>query len=154
MDAALRGPGGRGIQGSGRNNVRHCLERVRDAVRQWRAVKRDLEAGRAEENVWAFQSVASLRLSLLGLRERVADDLTAAERSSAVLAKATAHVARDLFAEVFDGLDANSRPVGTGSEPDVETVLDAELHKAEPAASGEKPTLDDLANRSTRRPCA
>ncbi|GLX50353.1 hypothetical protein Shyhy01_33030 [Streptomyces hygroscopicus subsp. hygroscopicus] len=144
MDAALRGPGSRGIQGSGRNNVRHCLERVRDAVRQWRAVKRDLEAGRAEENVWAFQSVAALRLSLLGLRERVADDLTAAERSSAVLAKATAYVARDLFAEVFDGLDANSRPAETGSEPDVQTVLDAELHKAEPAVPGEKPTLDGL----------
>ncbi|MFJ1735689.1 hypothetical protein [Streptomyces sp. NPDC088254] len=150
MDAALRGPGGRGIQGSGRNNVRHCLERVRDAVRQWRAVKRDLEAGRAEENVWAFQSVASLRLSLLGLRERVADDLTAAERSSAVLAKATAYVARDLFAEVFYGLDANSRPVETGAEPDVQTVLDVELHKAEPAVPGEKPTLDRLLNAVDR----
>ena len=144
MDAELRGPGGRGIQGSGRNNVRHCLERVRDAVRQWRAVKRDLEAGRAEENVWAFQSVASLRLSLLGLSERVADDLAAAERSSAVLAKATAYVARDLFAEVFDGLDVNSRPAETGSEPDVQTVLNAELHKAELATPGEKPTLDGL----------
>ncbi|WP_121745697.1 hypothetical protein [Streptomyces sp. E2N166] len=144
MDAELRGPGGRGIQGSGRNNVRHCLERVRDAVRQWRAVKRDLEAGRAEENLWAFQSVASLRLSLLGLRERVADDLAAAERSSVVLAKATAYVARDLFAEVFDALDANSRPVETGSEPDVQTVLDAELHKAESAVPGEKPTVDGL----------
>jgi hypothetical protein len=150
MDAALRGPGGRGIQGSGRNNVRHCLERVRDAVRQWRAVKRDLEAGRAEENVWAFQSVASLRLSLLALRERVADDLTAAERSSAVLAKATAYASRDLFAEVFDGLDANSRPVETGAEPDVQTILDAELHKAEPTVPGEKPTLERLLNAVDR----
>ncbi|MEU9762249.1 hypothetical protein [Streptomyces sp. NPDC047985] len=144
MDSALRGPGGRGLQGSGRNNVRHCLERVRDAVRQWHAVKRDLEAGRAEENVWAFQSVASLRLSLLGLRERVADDLAAAERSSAVLAKATAYVARDLFAEVFAGLDADGRPVETGSEPDVQQVMDAELHKARPGAPGEKPTVERL----------
>ncbi|TSB32674.1 hypothetical protein [Streptomyces benahoarensis] len=144
MDAALRGPGGRSLQGSGRNNVRHCLERGRDAVRQWRAVKRGLEAGRAEENVWAFQSVASLRLSLLGLRERVADDLAAAERSSAVLAKAAACVARDLFAEVFDGLDADSRPVETGPEPDVQQALDAELYKARPTAPGEELTVDGL----------
>ncbi|MER6317936.1 hypothetical protein ABT237_29850 [Streptomyces sp. NPDC001581] len=144
MDSVLRGPGGRGLQGSGRNNVRHCLERVREAVRQWRAVKRDLEAGRAEENVWAFESVASLRLSLLGLRERVADDLASAERSSAVLAKATAYVARGLFAEVFAGLDADSRPVETGPEPDVEQFMDAELHKAWPGEPGEKPTVDRL----------
>ncbi|MEU8476659.1 hypothetical protein [Streptomyces hygroscopicus] len=144
MDAELRGPGSRGIQGSGRNNVRNCLERVRDAVRQWRAVKRDLEAGRAEENVWAFQSVAALRLSLLGLRERVADALAAAERSSAVLPKATAYVARDLFAEILDGLDADSRSVETGPEPDVQQVLDAELYKARPTALGEKPTVGDL----------
>ncbi|MFF8946709.1 hypothetical protein ACF1A5_31525 [Streptomyces sp. NPDC014864] len=144
MDAALRGPGGRGIHGAGRNNVRHCLERVRDAVRQWRAVKRDLEAGRAEENMWAFQSVASLRLSLLGLRERITEDLAAAERTSTVLAKATASVAQDLFAEIFDGLDANSPPAETGSEPDVHQVLDAELYKACPAAPGGKPTMNDL----------
>ncbi|MFD9817269.1 hypothetical protein [Streptomyces sp. NPDC059080] len=144
MDAALRGPGGRGLQGPGRNNVRHFLERGRDAVRQWRAAKRDLEAGRAEENAWAFQSVASLRLSLLGLRERVSDDLAAAERSSAALANATAYVARDLFAEVFDGLDADSRPVEAGPEPDAQQVLDAELYKARPTAPGEKPTMHDL----------
>ncbi|MEU0990882.1 hypothetical protein [Streptomyces sp. NPDC005953] len=144
MDSALRGPGSRGLQGSGRNNVRHCLERVRDAVRQWRAAKRDLESGRAEENVWAFQSVASLRLSLLGLRERVADELAAAERSSAVLAKATACVARDLFAEVFAGLGADSRSVQTGSEPDVHQVINAELHKVVPGAPGAMPTVDRL----------
>ncbi|UNZ20556.1 hypothetical protein [Streptomyces sp. 891-h] len=144
MDAALRGPGGRSIQGSGRNNVRHCMERVRDAVRRWRAVKRDLEAERAEENVWAFQSVASLRLSLLDLRERVTDDLTAAERSSSVLARSTAYVARDLFAEIFAGLDAGSRPVQKGAEPDVQQVMDVELYKARPTMLGERPTLDGL----------
>ncbi|MGW4561631.1 hypothetical protein ACWEN3_04205 [Streptomyces sp. NPDC004561] len=141
MDSTLRGPGGRGIHGSGRNNVRQYLERVRDAVRQWRTVKRDLQARRSQENAWAFQSVASLRLSLLGLRERVVDDLAAAERSSA-LAKAAASVARDLFAEVFNELDANSRPVETGSEPDVRRILDAELYKTGPTPLSEKPTVD------------
>ncbi|GGW94141.1 hypothetical protein [Streptomyces lomondensis] len=144
MDGALRSPGGRGIQGSGRNNVRQYVERVRDAVREWRAVKRDLEAGRSEENAWAFQAVTSLRLSLLGLRERVAADLTAAERSSAALAKATASVARDLFSEVFGGLDADGRAVETGPEPDVRQVLDAELYKAGRNLPGEKLTLGDL----------
>ncbi|CAL9292599.1 hypothetical protein [Streptomyces sp. SudanB52_2052] len=144
MDGALRSPGGRGIQGAGRNNVRQYVERVRDAVREWRAVKRDLEAGRSEENAWAFQAVASLRLTLLGLRERVAADLAAAERSSAALAKATASVARDLFAEVFGGLDADSRAVETGPEPDVWQVLDAELYKARRNLLVDKPTVEDL----------
>ncbi|MFC9096924.1 hypothetical protein [Streptomyces sp. NPDC057072] len=144
MDAALRGPGGRGIQGAGRNTIRQYLERVRDAVREWRAVKRDLETGRSEESAWAFQAVASLRLTLLGLRERVAADLTAAERSSAALAKATASVARDLFAGVFDGLDTDSRPVETGPEPDVRHVLDAELYKARRNSLGEILAVDGL----------
>ncbi|MBB1257859.1 hypothetical protein [Streptomyces alkaliterrae] len=144
MDAALRGPGGRGIQGSGRSNVRHCLERVRDAVRRWRALKRDLEAVREEENAWAFQSVASLRLSLLGLRDRVADDLAAAERSSAVLAKATAHVARDLFAEIFAGLDSGVRSAATGPEPDVHQVMNAELYKAPLPVPAGRVTVEDL----------
>ncbi|MGW2799533.1 hypothetical protein [Streptomyces sp. NPDC001269] len=141
MDGTLRGPGGRGIHGSGRNNVRQYLERVRDAVRQWRTVKRDLQARHSKENAWAFQSVASMRLSLLGLRERVVDDLTAAERSP-VLPKAAASVARDLFAEVFNELDANSRPVETGTEPDIRQVMDAELYKTHLTPLGEKPTVD------------
>ncbi|MFI8837110.1 hypothetical protein ACIGPN_39990 [Streptomyces afghaniensis] len=145
MDGALRSPGGRGIQGSGRNNVRQYVERVRDAVREWRVVKRDLQAGRSEENAWAFQAVASLRLSLLGLRERVAADFTAAERSSAVLAKATASVSRDLFSEVLGGLDADSPSVETGLDPDVQHVLDAELYKAgRNLPPGEKRTVGDL----------
>ncbi|WP_449476162.1 hypothetical protein [Streptomyces abikoensis] len=144
MDGAVRGTGGSGIQGAGRNNVRQYLERVRDAVRDWRAIKRDLEVGRSEKNAWAFQSVASLRRSLLELRERVAGDLTAAEGSSAALTKATASVARDLFKEIFGELEAGSRPAETGPEPDVRQVLDVELYKARPVPSGGRPTVDIL----------
>ncbi|MFC5724471.1 hypothetical protein ACFP1Z_30380 [Streptomyces gamaensis] len=144
MDGVLRGSGGRGIQGAGRNNVRQYLERARDTVRDWRAVKRDLEAERSEKKVWAFQSVASLRLSLLERRERVADDLTAAEGSSVALTRATASVARDLFEEIFDELEASGRPAETGPEPDVRHVLDVELYKARPTPRGEQPAVDGL----------
>ncbi|MGK5545526.1 hypothetical protein ACSNOH_12440 [Streptomyces sp. URMC 127] len=144
MDGAVRRTGGSEIQGAGRNNVRQYLERVRDAVRDWRAIKRDLETGRSEKNAWAFQSVASLRLSLLELRERVVGDLTAAEGSSAVLTKATASVARDLFEEIFGELEAGSRPAETGPEPDVRQVLDVELYKARPAPPGGLPAVDTL----------
>lgn len=143
MDAALRGTGGRGIQGAGRNNVRQFLERVRETVREWRAVARDLEAGRSEENRWVFKSVAALRLSLLGLRERVAGDLATAERSASVLSRATASVAGELFTEVLDDLEADSRPVNPGPEPEVGQVLEAELHKVR-RASGEEPSIEGL----------
>ncbi|WP_162890391.1 hypothetical protein [Streptomyces olivoreticuli] len=143
MDGALRAPGKDGVQGAARNNVRQYLERVRDAVREWRAVKHDL-VGRSEKNAWAFQSVASLRLALLELRERVADDLTAAEGSSAAMTKATALVARELFEEIFGELEAISRAPETGAEPDVQQVLDVELYKARHTPPDEKPTVDTL----------
>ncbi|MGX2994017.1 hypothetical protein JNUCC64_06890 [Streptomyces sp. JNUCC 64] len=144
MDDALRSPGRPELQGAGRNNVRQYVERVRDAVREWRAVKRELEAGRSEDNAWAFRAVTDLRVSLLGLRERVMADLTAAERSSDALVKAAASVARVLFAKVFDGLSVGNRALDAGSEPEVSLVLDAELYKVFRSRSDETPTTNDL----------
>ncbi|GAB3109946.1 hypothetical protein GCM10027160_09570 [Streptomyces calidiresistens] len=144
MDTRLRSPGGRSIQGAGRNHVRQYLERVRDAVGEWRAIRRELEVERSEENKWAFQALTSLRHSLLGLRERVAADLAAAERTSDALAKATAVVAAELFAEIIGELDGTSRFVDAESQSNVREVLDIELCKVPEAFPDGKPHIEGV----------
>ncbi|WGD39512.1 hypothetical protein [Streptomyces cathayae] len=129
MDAGLRGTGGRAIHGSGRNNVRQFVERVRAAVWEWHTVQRELGSTRSEETAWAAESVAGLRRSLLGLRKGVMGDLATAGRRSHPVARAAAAAAGEMLEAVFDQLESGAAPVTAGAEADVSALLDIELYK-------------------------
>ncbi|MEW1603051.1 hypothetical protein [Streptomyces sp. NPDC093808] len=129
MDAGLRGTGGRVIHGSGRNNVRQFVERVRAAVWEWRTVQRELGSTRSEETAWAAESVAALRQALLGLRKGVKNDLETAGRRSRPVARAAAAAAGEMLEAVFDELESGTSPVTAGAEIDVSALLDIELYK-------------------------
>ncbi|MFE5513702.1 hypothetical protein ACFQ9J_24510 [Streptomyces sp. NPDC056529] len=143
MDGELRGTGGRAIHGSGRNNVRQFLERVRAAVWEWRMAQRELGNARSEETAWAADSVAALRLSLLGLRKGVMSDLVSAGQGSRPVARAAAAASGEIFAGVFDALESGTAPAPHAVETDVRELLDVELYKL-PDWPGVAPTLPAL----------
>ncbi|MGQ4414681.1 hypothetical protein ACN6LA_004719 [Streptomyces sp. SAS_269] len=129
MDGELRGTGGRAIHGSGRNNVRQFVERVRAAVWEWRSAQRELGTARSEETAWAAESVAELRLTLLGLRKRVLGELASAGRGSRPVTRAAAHAAGELLESVFGELESATAPASNATETDVAELLDVELYK-------------------------
>lgn len=129
MDAGLRGTGGRAIHGSGRNNVRQFVERVRSAIWEWHTAQRELGSTRSEETAWAAESVAGLRLSLLGLRKGVMGDLDTAGRGSRPVTRAAAAAAAEMLEAVFDELEPGTTSALPGAETDVSALLDIELYK-------------------------
>ncbi|MBT2902521.1 hypothetical protein [Streptomyces sp. McG8] len=129
MDTGLRGTGGRAIHGSGRNNVRQFVERVRSAIWEWHTAQRELGSARSEETAWAAESVAGLRLSLLGLRKGVMSDLATAGRGSRPVARAAAAAAAEMLEVVFDELEPGTASALPAAETDVSALLDIELYK-------------------------
>ncbi|MFJ8546096.1 hypothetical protein ACIRFH_29635 [Streptomyces sp. NPDC093586] len=131
MDGELRGTGGRVIHGAGRNNVRQFVERVRAAVWEWRNAQRELGMASSEETAWAAESVAGLRLSLLGLRKRALEELASAGRRSRPVARAAAHAAGDMLEKILAELENGTTPASTSAVPETEVseLLDIELHK-------------------------
>ncbi|MFF3286429.1 hypothetical protein [Streptomyces sp. NPDC003023] len=148
MDAVLRGTGGQAIHGSGRNNVRQFVVRVRTAVWDWRTAKRELGATRSQETAWAAESVADLRQSLLALRKGAMNDLTSAGGSTRPLARAAAHASGAMFRTIFDELESGAPSTGHGADADVLALLDVELYKSPdwpdsaPTAAALRDTVD------------
>ncbi|BCK66806.1 hypothetical protein Srufu_007590 [Streptomyces libani subsp. rufus] len=148
MDTELRHNNGRGLQGAGRTNVRQFIARVREAVTEWRAAQHDVGTHHSEGNAWAFETVAALRLLLLGLRERVIADLVAASHRATPLTAAAAMVAREVletaFAELADGTSARPVPQDALAH-EVAAVLDIELRKLPHTAAGPASVTELLA---------
>ncbi|GAA1011312.1 hypothetical protein ACFQWA_24725 [Streptomyces thermogriseus] len=144
MDSGLRGTSGRVIQGAGRNNVRQFVERVRATVWEWRSAQREQSGvARTEETAWAAESVAALRLSLLGLRKSVLGELASVGRGSRPVARAAAHAAGEMLEAVFAELESGTAPTVRATGADISELLDVELYKV-PEWPGTAPTVTDL----------
>ncbi|MGC0373522.1 hypothetical protein [Streptomyces sp. SAI-229] len=143
MDGELRGSGGQVIHGSGRNNVRHFVERVRAAVWEWHNAQRELGIARSEETAWAADSVAGLRLSLLGLRKGALAELASAGGRSRPVARAAARTAGEMLEAIFGELENGTSPAVKATETEVTELLDAELYKL-PDWPGTAPTVSGL----------
>ncbi|HEX5534257.1 MAG TPA: hypothetical protein VFX33_11000 [Actinomycetales bacterium] len=144
MDGGLRGSGGRVIHGSGRNNVRQFVERVRATVWEWRSALREQSGvARSEEIAWAAESVAGLRLSLLGLRKNVLGELVSVGRGSRPVARAAAHAAGEMLEAVFAELESGTSPAARATDADISELLDVELYKV-PGWPGTAPTVTGL----------
>ncbi|WP_217166434.1 hypothetical protein [Streptomyces sp. AC512_CC834] len=129
MDGGLRGTGGRVIHGSGRNYVRQFVERVRDAVWEWHSAQRELGIVRSEQTVWAADSVAGLRISLLGLRKRAGNEVESARHRSRPVARAAALAGGELLEVLFHDLESGTTATPHATEIEVRELLDIELHK-------------------------
>ncbi|MGW1651498.1 hypothetical protein [Streptomyces atratus] len=141
LDRELRGPGGRPLQGSGRQDLVHVVERVVDCAKAWLDTTEALRRGGTADNDWAVREISALRKTVLGRRDRVLADLeTMAKQPSPILA-AAARAARVSLCGLFDELEHGAAPL-PGIETEPRRLIDAELLKI-PGLSRE-PSARDL----------
>ncbi|MCX5441263.1 hypothetical protein [Streptomyces sp. NBC_00063] len=143
MDRKHRSPSGKPLQGAGRQDLVHLVERAVGLVKEWcLAVEGTRRGGRSDGNR-AAKEISSLRQSLLDARQAALGDLEQLARRSDDVSAAMVWAARasmeDLFA-LLAGDTATSRPCGP-VDPDL--VLNAEVLKVCDTPE-ERPSLDEL----------
>ncbi|WP_326815388.1 hypothetical protein [Streptomyces sp. NBC_01763] len=142
LDRELRGPGGRPLQGSGRQDLVHVVERVVDCAKAWLDTTEALRRGGPVDNDWAVREISALRKTVLGRRDRALADLeTMAKQPSPILA-AAARAAQVSLCGLFDDLEHGAAPL-PGMETEPRRLIDAELLKI-PGLHGEKLSASDL----------
>ncbi|PKV88474.1 hypothetical protein [Streptomyces sp. TLI_146] len=149
MDRKHRSSSGKPLQGSGRQDLVHLVERAVSLVKEWcLAVEGTRRSDRSDGNR-AAKEIASLRRSLLDGQEAALMELEQMARRSDALAAATAWAARASMEELFAMLagDAMARRSGVSVRP--ELVLDAELLKVCDTCD-ERPSLEALLNAVDR----
>ncbi|OKJ62210.1 hypothetical protein AMK27_15190 [Streptomyces sp. CB02009] len=143
MDRKHRSPSGKPLQGSGRQDLVHLVERAVSLAKEWCLAVDTIRRGDRSDGNRAVKEISSLRRSLLESREDALGELEQLERGSVAVKAATAWAARasmeELFALLTDGT-TTTRPDGP---VDPELVLDAELLKV-CDRRGERPSLDLL----------
>ncbi|MFE4358413.1 hypothetical protein [Kitasatospora sp. NPDC056800] len=150
MDRELRVTSARALQGSGRQDLVHLVERSTDCAKSWLDVSAAIKQGRTAEIDWARQETAAMRQALLAGRQQTLDDLDGIRgRSTDALTSASAWIARvsldALLTEVERG------PVHPQGAPglDANETIDAELLKI-PLVAGEHPTVAALLDAQDR----
>ncbi|MEW2621538.1 hypothetical protein [Streptomyces sp. NPDC048106] len=143
MDRKYRSSSGKPLQGSGRQDLVHVVERVVALVREWcLAVDGTRRVDRSDGNR-AVKEISSLRQFLLDAREAVLGELEQLARRSGAVAAATTWAARASMEELYAllaGDTTTTRPTGSVAP---ELVLDAELLKVCDSRE-ERPSLDRL----------
>ncbi|MFJ6722363.1 hypothetical protein [Streptomyces sp. NPDC091259] len=129
MDRKHRSPSGKPLQGSGRQDLVHLVERAVVLAKEWCLAVDTIRRGDRSDGNRVVKEVSSLRQSLLNGREAVLDELKQLARSSGAVNGATAWAAHASMEELFDLLAGKAATTPPGSPVDPELVLDAELLK-------------------------
>ncbi|MFE4657074.1 hypothetical protein ACFRFJ_10335 [Streptomyces hydrogenans] len=143
MDRKHRSPSGKPLQGSGRQDLVHLVERVAVLAKEWCLAIDTIRRGDRSDGNRAVKEISSLRRSLLDGREACLDELTRLARSSGVGNTATAWAARDSMEELFALLAGDIATTRPDVPVDPVLVLDAELLKVCDRCD-ERPPLDRL----------
>ncbi|WP_406002413.1 hypothetical protein [Streptomyces sp. NBC_00829] len=143
QDRDLCGPGGRPLQGSGRQDLVHVVERALDCAKAWLDVTEALRRGTPADNDWAVQEISAMRQAVLGRHERALADLEPTMRRPELLPAATAWAARESLTRLFHELEHGAPAQPTDPEPDARQIIDAELLKI-PLVPGELPSVSEL----------
>lgn len=143
MDRKYRSSSGKPLQGSGRHDLVHLLERAVGLGREWCLAVDTIRLGDRSDSNRAVKEVSSLRRSLLDGKDAALSELEQLARSSGVVKSATAWAALASMEELFALLAGDTATVSAGGPVDPELVLDVELlkvcdHRAE------RPSLDRL----------
>ncbi|WP_051966072.1 hypothetical protein [Kitasatospora mediocidica] len=144
MDRGLRASSNRALQGSGRQDLVHLVERTTDCAKSWMDVTEAIRRGRTTETDWARQETAAMRQTLLAGRQQALEDLEALrDRAPGSLASASASAAHASLGALLDEIEQGpARPQSVPSL-DAHQMIDAELLKI-PLATGEHPTVPAL----------
>ncbi|MEU8686300.1 hypothetical protein [Streptomyces sp. NPDC048611] len=142
MDRKYRSSG-KPLQGAGRHDLVHLVERAVGPAKEWCLAVDGIRRGDRSDSNRAIKEISSLRRSLLDGKEALLAELEQLARRSGAVAAATAWAARASMEELFvllAGASATARPGGSITP---EKVLDAELLKVCDSL-GERPSLDRL----------
>ncbi|MFJ6988395.1 MULTISPECIES: hypothetical protein [unclassified Streptomyces] len=144
MDRKHRSSSGKPLQGSGRQDLVHLVERAVDIVKEWSLAVDVARRGDRSDGNRAAKEISALRQSLLDGREATLADLEQLARRSDAVSVATAWAARASMEDLFALLAGDIAPARSGGSPDSpERVLDAELLKVCDSPD-EHPSLDQL----------
>ncbi|MFE9374551.1 hypothetical protein ACFYM2_32935 [Streptomyces sp. NPDC006711] len=142
MDRKYRSSG-KPLQGAGRHDLVHLVERAVGLAKEWCLAVEGIRRGDRVDGNRAIKEISSLRRSLLDGEEALLAELELLARRSGALAAATAWAARDSMKELFALLSGAGAPPRSGGSLAPETVLDAELLKV-CDTTAEQPGLDLL----------
>ncbi|RSO45482.1 hypothetical protein DMH15_08450 [Streptomyces sp. WAC 06725] len=143
MDRKHRSPSGKPLQGSGRQDLVHLVERVVALVKEWCLAVDGTRRGDRSDGNRVAKEIASLRQSLLDGKEEVLNELTQLARCSDAVSAATAWAARASMEDLFALLAGDAGTTRSGGPVDPELALDAELLKV-CESPDERPSLDEL----------
>lgn len=143
MDRKHRSASGKPLQGSGRQDLVHLVERAVGLVKEWCLAVDGIRRGDRSDNNRAVEEISSLRQSLLDGKDAVIAELEQLARRSGADAAATAWSARASMEELFALLAGDSEITRPGGSIAPEKVLDAELLKVCDTPD-ERPSLDRL----------
>ncbi|MFF2658168.1 hypothetical protein ACFVUH_12465 [Kitasatospora sp. NPDC058032] len=143
MDRQYRPSSGKPLQGSGRQDLVHLVERTVGLAKEWCLAVETIRRGDRSDSNRAVKEISSLRRSLLNGREAVLGELEQLARSYGAVKAATAWAALASMEELFALLSGDAVTLWSGSPVDPELVLDAELLKV-CDRRGERPSLDEL----------
>ncbi|MEV5342105.1 hypothetical protein AB0K93_27030 [Streptomyces sp. NPDC052676] len=143
IDRKLRSSSGKPLQGSGRQDLVHLVERAVGLVKEWCLAVGSIRRGDRSDGNRAVNEISSLRQSLLDGRQAVLGELEQLARRSGALAASTAWAARASMEELFALLAGDTAAARPGGPADPELVLDVELLKVCDTRE-EGPSLDRL----------
>ncbi|MGW2748223.1 hypothetical protein [Streptomyces sp. NPDC001450] len=144
MDRKLRSSSGKPLQGSGRQDLVHVVERAVALVREWCLTVGRVRGSERSDTHRATKEISDLRQLALGHRATVMRELERLARRSGTAAAAAVWAARSSMEELFDLLSGDARPTDPGQgASDPELVLDVELLKICDTFA-ERPPLDRL----------
>ncbi|WP_318212174.1 hypothetical protein [Streptomyces sp. SJL17-1] len=128
MDRKHRSPSGKPLQGSGRQDLVHLVERAVGLAKEWCLAVDTIRRGDRSDGNRAVKEISSLRRSLLDGKDEALSELEQLARGSGFKA-ATAWAARASMEELFALLAGDTTATRTGGPIDPELVLDVELLK-------------------------
>ncbi|AQW49514.1 hypothetical protein ACIQPP_46990 [Streptomyces violaceusniger] len=143
MDRKHRSSSGKPLQGSGRQDLVHLVERAVGLVKEWCLAVDGTRRGDRSDGNRAAKEISSLRQSLLDGREAALADVEQLARRSDAVWTATAWAARASIEDLYALLAGDTVTTRSGGQVDPELMLDAELLKVCDTPD-ERPSLDEL----------
>ncbi|MFJ2568561.1 hypothetical protein OIE49_26880 [Streptomyces sp. NBC_01788] len=143
MDRKYRSSSGKPLQGSGRQDLVHLVERAVSLVKEWCLAVDGTRRGDRSDGSRAVKEISSLRQSLLDGREAALGELERLARRPDALSGAMAWAAHASMEELFALLAGDTVTTRSGGPVDPALVLDAELLKVCDTRD-ERPSPDEL----------
>ncbi|KOG52546.1 NUP-1 protein [Streptomyces griseoflavus] len=143
MDRKHRASSSRPLQGSGRQDLVHVVERAVGLAKDWCLAVDGIQRGDRSDSSRAAKEVSALRQSMLVRRDAVLTELERLARRPGSFTAAAAWAARSAMEELFSLLSGDIGTARPGSGDNPQLVLDAELLKVCDTV-GEQPSLGPL----------